>query len=78
MKRSPVSFELGMRVLVYNHEKASAKSEKMELLWWGPVRLVRRRSEHIWEYEDQPQEGSGRKRVSAAHDDHLQSYDDKW
>ena len=77
VKRSPVSFSPRMRALVYNHERASARSEKMEPLWHGPVRLVRRRTEHIWEYEDQPHEGPRRRKILMAHEDHLQSYDDK-
>ena len=77
VKRSLVSFSPRMKALVYDHDRASPRSEKMEPLWQGPVRLVRRRTEHIWKYEDQPHEGPGRKNIQVAHEDHLQSYDDK-
>ena len=75
---SPQSFEPGMLVLIYDHVRASSRSDKMTPLWWGPVELERKESEHIWRYKElQPREGGGRRRVAKVHEDHIQSFEDK-
>ena len=75
---SPQSFESGMLVLIYDHVRASSRSDKMTPLWWGPVELEHKESEHIWWYKElQPREGGGRRRVAKVHEDHIQSFEDK-
>ena len=50
----------------------------MTPLWWGPVELEHKESEHIWKYRElQPWEGGGRRRVVKVHEDHIQSFEDK-
>ena len=78
VKISRCSFEPGMRVLVYDHVRASARSQKMDALWKGPVKLLERKTSHIWTYEErQLSGGRGRRRICEVHEDHLQTYDDK-
>ena len=74
---NPQSFEFWMLVLVYDHVRVSSRGDKMSPLWWGPVRLEAKESEHIWRYKElQPREG-GRRRIARVHEDHIQSFKDK-
>ena len=46
------SFEPGMQVLVYDHVRASAHSQKMDALWKGPMKLLEKKTNHICTYEE--------------------------
>ena len=65
-------------MLVYDHVRASARSEKFAPLWVGPVRLEEKISEHIWQYKELKTSASpGRKKIQRVHEDHIQSFTDK-
>ena len=50
----------------------------MDALWKGPMKLLEKKTNHIWTYEEQQLSGGqGRRKICEAHEDHLQTYDDK-
>ena len=75
---SPSNLEPGKLALVYDSVRATARADKFSPFWKGPVRLLRKISNSVWEYEElEENTGPGRQKIQVAHESHLQSWEDK-
>ena len=75
---SPSNLEPRKLALVYDSVRATARADKFSPFWKGPIRLLKKVSNSVWEYEElEGNIGLGRQKIQVAHESHLQSWEDK-